>query len=253
MGLRVERIPTWRDNYTYLIVCEATGEAAVVDAPEVEPVVKRVDALGARVVKVLSTHHHPDHSMANPDLAKRFGAPVYGHASDRDRLPGFTCGLEEGDTVTVGRETARVLFIPAHTRGHIAYVFDGAQAVFCGDTLFAAGCGRLFEGTPAMMFEAMRKLGGLPGETRVYCGHEYTLSNLRFAAYVEPENEAVRRALERVAAIRARPAADWHDASPDEMSVPSTIADEHATNPFMRARSVSELGARRAAKDAFRG
>jgi hydroxyacylglutathione hydrolase len=249
MALRVERIPTWKDNYTYLLVCEATREAAVVDAPELEPVVKRVDALGVRVARILSTHHHPDHSMANPALAARYGAPVFGHASDRDRLPGFTNGLEEGDTVTVGRETARVLFIPAHTRGHIAYVFDGA--VFCGDTLFAAGCGRLFEGTPEMMFDAMRKLGALPGETRVYCGHEYTESNLRFAAHVEPENPAVKRAVERARAIRAHAAADWHDATPDEMTVPTTIADEHATNPFLRARSAGELGERRAAKDRF--
>jgi hydroxyacylglutathione hydrolase len=249
MALRVERIPTWKDNYTYLLVCEATGEAAVVDAPEVEPVVKRVDALGARVSKVLSTHHHPDHSMANPELAKRYGAPVYGHVSDRERLPGFTDGLDEGDTVAVGRETARILFIPAHTRGHIAYVFDGA--VFCGDTLFAAGCGRLFEGTPGMMFEAMCKLGALPGGTRVYCGHEYTESNLRFAAHVEPGNAAVQRAVERARALRANAAADWHDATPDEMTVPTTIADEHATNPFMRARSAAELGERRAAKDRF--
>ena len=249
MALRVERIPTWKDNYTYLLVCEATREAAVVDAPEVEPVLKRADALGVRLAKVLSTHHHPDHSMANPELAKRYGAPVYGHASDRDRLPGFTDGLEEGDTVTVGRERANVLFIPAHTRGHIAYVFDGA--VFCGDTLFAAGCGRLFEGTPEMMYQAMRKLGGLPGETRVYCGHEYTESNLRFAAHVEPDNPDVKRAIERASALRAHAASDWHDATPDEMTVPTTIADEHATNPFMRARSPAELGERRAAKDRF--
>jgi hydroxyacylglutathione hydrolase len=251
MGLRIERIPTWKDNYTYLLLCEESGEAAVVDAPEEEPVVRRAEALGARVVKVLSTHHHPDHSMANPALAKRYGAPVYGHASDAARLPGFSHGLEEGDVVEVGRHAARILFIPAHTRGHIAYVFDGARAVFCGDTLFAAGCGRLFEGTPAMMFDAMRKLGGLPGDTRVFCGHEYTESNLRFAAHVEPENGTVKRALERAREVRSRAAPDWHDATPDEMIVPTTIADEHATNPFMRAKSAAELGERRAAKDRF--
>ena len=252
MGLCIERIPTWKDNYTYLLLCEETGEAAVVDAPEEEPVVKRAEALGAKVAKVLSTHHHPDHSMANPALAKRYGAPVYGHVSDQGRLPGFSHGLEEGDVVEVGRHVARILFIPAHTRGHIAYVFDGARAVFCGDTLFAAGCGRLFEGTPAMMYEALvGKLGRLPGDTRVYCGHEYTESNLRFAAHVEPGNEAVRQALARVRAARAKAAADWHDAGPDEMTVPTTIADEHATNPFLRAGSVEELGRRRAAKDAF--
>jgi hydroxyacylglutathione hydrolase len=252
MGLRIERIPTLGDNYTYLLVCEATGEAAVVDAPEADPVVRRVDALGCQVVKVLSTHHHPDHSGANPELAKRFGAPVFAHASDAARVPGFTDGLEEGDTIEVGREVARILFIPAHTRGHIAYVFDGAQAVFCGDTLFAAGCGRLFEGTPEMMWTALHeKLGRLPDATRVYCGHEYTESNLRFAAHVEPENAAVTQKLERVRRVRARAAADWHDATPDEMTIPSTIGEERATNPFLRARDVAELGRRRAEKDRF--
>jgi len=252
MGLRVERVPTLGDNYTYVIVCEDTGEAAVVDAPEADPVVRRVDQLGARVTRVLSTHHHFDHSAANPELARRYEAPVFGHASDEGRLPGLTDGLEEGDTVSVGRQTARVLFIPAHTRGHIAYAFDEAEAVFCGDTLFAAGCGRLFEGTPEMMYEALvKKLGTLPPTTRVFCGHEYTESNLAFAAHVDPENEAVREKRERVRKIRARAAADWHDATPDEMTVPSTIAEEHATNPFLRAGSAEELGRIRALKDDF--
>jgi len=252
MALRIERIPTLRDNYSYLLICEATGEAAVVDAPEAEPVIRRVDALGCRVAKILSTHHHPDHSAANPELAKRWGAPVFAHRSDADRVPGFTDGLEEGDTVAVGRETAGVLFIPAHTRAHIAYHFAGAQAVFSGDTLFAAGCGRLFEGTPEMMFRALHeKLGRLPDATRVYCGHEYTEGNLRFAAHVEPDNAAVKEKMERVRRIRAKAAADWHDATPDEMTVPTTIADEHATNPFLRAGSIEEHGRRRAAKDSF--
>jgi hydroxyacylglutathione hydrolase len=253
MALRIERIPTWKDNYSYLLVCDETGEAAVVDAPEVEPIAKRVAASGARVTQILSTHHHPDHSMANPDLAKQFGAPVLGHVSDRERLPGFTRGLEEGDTIAVGKQVARVLFIPAHTRGHIAYVFDAAQAVFTGDTMFAAGCGRLFEGTPEMMFAAFAKLGALPDATRVYCGHEYTQSNLVFAAHVEPDNVAVQQKLERVRAIRARAAADWHDATPDEMTIPSTIGEERATNPFLRAGDVAELGRRRSLKDGFQG
>ncbi|RIK92396.1 MAG: hydroxyacylglutathione hydrolase [Proteobacteria bacterium] len=254
MSLRIERVPTLRDNYTYLLVCEDTNEAAVVDAPEAAPVVRRVEAAGARVVKILSTHHHPDHSMANPELAERWRVPVYGHVSDRERLPGFTHGLEEGDTVSLGRHVARILHIPAHTRGHIAYVFDDAKAVFCGDTLFAAGCGRLFEGTPEMMWVALHdKLGKLPDDVRVFCGHEYTESNLVFAAHVEPGNLAVQWKLERVREARARAAADWHDAAPEEMTVPSTIGEERATNPFLRAADVAELGARRAQKDNFRG
>jgi hydroxyacylglutathione hydrolase len=252
MGLRVERIPTLGDNYTYLIACEETGEAAVVDAPEAAPVVARIESLGVRLTRVLSTHHHFDHSAANPEIAKRFDVPVYGHASDAARLPGLTDGLEAGDRVSVGRQEARILFIPAHTRGHIAYVFDDARAVFSGDTLFAAGCGRLFEGTPEMMFRALHeKLGSLPDETLVYCGHEYTESNLVFAAHVQPDNKAVTEKLERVRAIRAQAADDWHDATPAEMTIPSTIGDERATNPFLRAADAAELGRLRAQKDAF--
>ncbi len=234
--MRVERIPTLGDNYTYLIIDEATNEAAAVDAPEAGPVVARVDALGVNLTKVLSTHHHWDHSAANPELAQRYQAPVFGHASDAERIPGFTNGLEEGDRIRVGQLEAEVIFIPAHTRGHIAYVFP--DAVFCGDTLFAAGCGRLFEGNPKMMHEALNlKLGRLPDETRVYCGHEYTESNLRFALSVEPNNAASQKKLEWVRARRAKAASDWHDASEAEFSIPSTIGEEKATNPFMRLDS----------------
>ena len=231
--MRVERIPTLGDNYSYLIIDEDSNEAAVVDAPEAEPVVARVDQLGVRVTQVLSTHHHPDHSMANPALAEHFGCPVFGHHSDSGRIPGFTDGLEEGDRISVGGLEAEILFIPAHTRGHIAYVFP--DAVFSGDTLFAAGCGRLFEGDPAMMHRALnQKLAALPDETRVFCGHEYTESNLRFALSVEPGNERIGEKLAWALARRAKAASDWHDATPDEMTIPSTIGHERETNPFMR-------------------
>jgi hydroxyacylglutathione hydrolase len=251
MLLTIERIPTLRDNYSYLLVCEATREAAIVDAPESAPVLARVAAANARVVAILSTHHHPDHSAANPELAKRFGAPVYGHHSDADRIPGFTTGLERGDRVKVGQSEAEVLFIPAHTRAHIAYHFAADRALFCGDTLFAAGCGRLFEGTPQMMFDAMRVLAALPDDTRVFCGHEYTQSNLKFAAHADPGNRAVAAKQARVAEVRARAAADWHDATPAEMTVPSTLAEERETNVFLRAATAADLGRLRALKDAF--
>ena len=252
MPLRIERIPTLRDNYTYLVICERTREAAVIDAPEFEPVQRRVEATGARVTKILSTHHHLDHSAANPKLAEHYGVPVYAHVSDAARVPGFTDGVDEGDTVDVGEETARVLFIPSHTLGHVAYVFDAARAAFTGDMLFAAGCGRLFEGDAAMMYDALcRKLARLPDDMRVYCGHEYTEGNLRFAVTVEPGNAAMKERLERVRKLRARAAADWHDAGPDEMTIPSTIAEERATNPFVRAATAEELGRIRAAKDRF--
>lgn len=251
MPLIVERIPTLRDNYTYLLICDRTREAAIVDAPEEAPVVARVDATGARVTQILSTHHHPDHSAANPALARRYGVPVIGHASDAHRLPGFTDPVVEPGPIQVGEYSASVLFIPAHTTGHVAYVFDDPWAVFCGDTLFAAGCGRLFEGTPQMMFQAMAKLMTLPDETLVYCGHEYTQANLRFAIAAEPENRAVASRANTVATIRANAAPDWHDATPDEMTIPSTIADERATNPFLRAPDPAELARLRAWKDDF--
>jgi len=252
MGLQIERIPTFQDNYTYLVICDETRDAAVIDAPEAAPVFRRVEETGANVTHILSTHHHPDHAMANPELAERYGAPVIGHVSDAARLAGFTDGVDEGDTVRVGNQTARVLFIPSHTTGHIAYVFDDAKALFSGDMLFAAGCGRLFEGTPEMMYTALcEKLALLPDDMRVFCGHEYTESNLRFAAHVEPENTAVREKLEAVQKIRANAAADWHDATPAEMTIPSTIGEEKQTNPFMRVPDAAELGRRRQLKDSF--
>jgi hydroxyacylglutathione hydrolase len=252
MGLRIERITTLADNYTYLVACEETGEAAIIDAPEAAPVIERVEALGCDVTKVLSTHHHADHCGANPELAKRYDAPVFGHTSEAQRIPGFTDGLDEGDRLCVGQQVARVLFVPAHTRGHIAYVFDDAGALFCGDTLFAAGCGRLFEGTPEMMYTALcEKFAALPDATRVFCGHEYTESNLAFAAHVEPDNEAVRTKVARVRAARAKAAADWHDATSAEMTVPSTIGEERETNPFLRAANAAELGRLRALKDSL--
>jgi hydroxyacylglutathione hydrolase len=231
--MRVERIPTLSDNYTYLIVDEATGEAAVVDAPEADPVIRCVEELGVRVTKILTTHHHLDHSAANPDLAKQFGVPVFGHVSESRRIPGFTNGIEEGDRVQVGELEAEVLFVPAHTKGHIAYAFPGA--IFCGDTLFAGGCGRIFEGTPEMMHRALNeKLARLPEETRVYCGHEYTESNLRFALHVEPGNRATQEKMAWVRERRAKAASNWHEATEAEMTIPSTIGEEKATNPFLR-------------------
>lgn len=252
MGLRIERIPTFRDNYTYLLICEATGDAAIVDAPEATPVIRRVQETGANVKLILSTHHHPDHAMANPELAKQYAAPVYGHHSDSDRLAGFTNGIDEGDTISVGEARARVLFIPCHTRGHVAYVFDADKALFSGDMLFAAGCGRTFEGTPEMMYAALcEKLAALPDDMRIFCGHEYTEGNLRFALTIEPDNAAIADKLERVQKIRAGAAADWHDATPAEMTIPSTIGEERETNPFMRAPNAAELGRIRALKDNF--
>jgi len=252
MALRIERIPTFGDNYTYLAICDETNQAAIIDAPEEDPVVRRVDALGVDVRLILSTHHHFDHSKANPELAERYGAPVYGHVSDAERLPGMTHGVDEGDKIQIGNQSARVLFIPSHTSGHVAYVFHEAKAVFTGDMLFAAGCGRLFEGNAQMMYDALCvKLAALPDDTLVYCGHEYTEGNLEFALTIEPENGEIKERYAKVRETRAKAADDWHDATPAEMTIPSSIAEEKATNPFMRAESAEDLGRIRTLKDSF--
>ncbi len=250
MALDIHRIPTLGDNYNYLIVCPDTREAAVVDPAEEAPIVAAIEASGATLTKILNTHHHWDHTGANQALVDRYGVPVYGHASDQGRIPGLTHPVEEGDGVEVGNARGRVLFIPAHTTGHIAYVFDDDLALFCGDMLFAGGCGRLFEGDASQMYSALcEKLIALPDAMRVYCGHEYTESNLAFALTVEPENDALKARYEAVRKIRSKKAADWHDATPAEMTIPSTIGEEKATNPFMRAGSAAELGRIRTLKD----
>lgn len=252
--MRVLPVPCLSDNYAYLVTAGG-ADAIVVDPSEAEPVIAALAREGLRLVGILNTHHHHDHVGGNEALVARFGAmPVYAHESDQGRVPGQTEQVQEGRAIEVAGLTFEVLHVPGHTTGAVAYVGHGA--VFTGDTLFVAGCGRLFEGTPAMMYTSLcEKLGKLPGDTRVYCGHEYTASNLRFAQHVEPGNTAVREKLAKVTAMRDR----------GEATVPSTIAEELATNPFLRVGEASVqsafpgetaadvLGAVRKAKDGFKG
>jgi hydroxyacylglutathione hydrolase len=246
------------DNYAYLV--RNDGESAlVVDPSEAGPVIRALETNGLKLAAILNTHHHFDHVGGNEGLLERYGPlPVYGYVTDRGRIPRQTEFIEHEGRFEVIGLAFRGLHIPGHTLGAIAYVVS--DAVFTGDTLFAAGCGRLFEGTPAQMHESLNvKLASLPDSTRVFFGHEYTASNLRFAAHVEPSNDAVRTKTARVAEERAR----------GRPTTPSTIAEERATNPFMRCdseeivRSVEKrlgserssaavLGAIRAEKDRFR-
>jgi hydroxyacylglutathione hydrolase len=220
--MKIYQIPLLRDNYGYLLVCEKTNQAAIVDPSEAEPVWRKVEQETADLRAILNTHHHRDHTGGNEGLLARRKLDVYGHKSDQGRIPGLTHGVDERDEIRIGELTGEVLFIPGHTTGHVAYLFG--NALFCGDTLFTAGCGRLFEGTPEVMHASLRKLMGLGDDTRVYCGHEYTESNLRFALTLEPKNPKVVSRYERVQAQRRR----------GVPTVPSTLEEERHTNPFLR-------------------
>ena len=233
-------VPVLQDNYVWLIHDAASGETAAVDPSVGPPVLEAAELRGWTLTQVLNTHWHPDHTGGNQAIHEATGAPVTGPEEVRrvyqpDRVVG------EGDRIKVGPWEAEVWAIPAHTAGHIALYFESAKAVFVGDTMFAMGCGRLFEGTASQMHANLRRLAELPGETRVYCGHEYTLANARFAISVEPENQALADRLARVESARKR----------GEVTLPTTIGEERATNPFMRAESVEELARLRTMKDSF--
>lgn len=225
--LRIHQIPVLSDNYVYLAHCAETGATAVVDPAVAGPVLEAAEARGWTITHILNTHHHADHTGGNLEIVAATGCAIVGPGPDRDRIPGIDVEVDEGDTVRLGAAEARVFFTPGHTRGHIAYWFAESDALFCGDTLFAMGCGRLFEGAPAQMWRSLEKFMALPGETRVYCAHEYTQANGRFALSVEPGNRALVRRMAEVDRKRAGGVS----------TVPSTIAEELATNPFLRPDS----------------
>ena len=223
--MRVIQIPLLRDNYGYLIACDRTNQAAIVDPSEAEPVLTRVEQEQVALTAILNTHHHRDHTGGNPGLLEQGSLQVYGHRADQGRIPGLTHSLNDGDEVRVGQLVGKVLFIPGHTRGHVAYLFE--NKLFCGDTLFTAGCGRLFEGTAEQMHESLSRLMKLPPDTLVYCGHEYTEKNLQFAHTIEPGNKQVSERLQKVRGLRAQGLS----------TVPSTMAEEKESNPFLRWES----------------
>jgi hydroxyacylglutathione hydrolase len=240
MALEIIRIPVLSDNYVWMVRESESGEVMVVDPAVTLPVLAKADELGWKITQIWNTHWHPDHTGGNAEIKEATGCIITGPAAEFARIPTLDVQVKGGDKVMLGAASAKVIDVPAHTAGHIAYHFADDHAAFVGDTLFAMGCGRLFEGTADQMYANMRKLEALGDDTAVYCAHEYTLSNGRFALTVEPENAALVERMAEVTAMRER----------GESTVPTSIALERATNPFMRARSVEELASRRAAKDA---
>ena len=241
--LEIARIPVLSDNYVWLVHEPGTGETTVIDPAVAEPVLAEAERRGWRIGQIWNTHWHPDHTGGNAAIKEATGCTVTGPAAEAARIPTLDRQVKEGDKVSLGGIEAEILEVPAHTAGHIAYHLPDERIVFVGDTLFAMGCGRLFEGTAEQMHANLQRLATLPPETEVYCAHEYTLSNGRYALVAEPDNDAIRRRVEEVQAARAAGLA----------TVPTTIALERATNPFMRAADAGELAARRLAKDGFKG
>jgi hydroxyacylglutathione hydrolase len=221
-------VPQLSDNYAYLVIDDASKECGVVDCAEADKVLAEVERRGLRLTTVLPTHWHFDHVGGNEDLVRALPAlRVYGARGEHGRIPAQTDPIDHGDTVEVGSVRGRVIGIPAHTSGHIAYHFTDLNAVFTGDTLFVAGCGRVFEGRAQTMVDSLAKLSALPDSTQVYCGHEYTEKNLRFALTLEPNNQILKQKHEWARQLRAE----------GKYTIPSTIGDEKQINPFLRTGS----------------
>ena len=226
MPLELVTVPCLTDNYAYLLHDAASGHTTLIDAPEAAPILAALAARGWRLDQILLTHHHSDHIQGVPSIVAATAATVLGAQADAHRLPPLSRALKEGDSVPIGTEQAHVLDVSGHTVGHIAFHLPDSALAFTADSLMAGGCGRLFEGSPALMWSSLQKLAALPGETLICSGHEYTTSNLRFAASIEPDNPALQARIAKVARARAE----------NRPTVPSRLSGEMATNPFLRAR-----------------
>lgn len=227
--LDIRQFPCLNDNYGYIIRDPESGAVATIDTPDPEAINAQLKDAGWRLTHILNTHHHWDHAGGNLALKEQWECEIIGPKAEADRIPGIDRAVGEGDLVKLGASHARVLDTPGHTSGHIVYHFTEDGAAFVGDTIFAMGCGRLFEGTPSQMWASLSKIAALPPETKLYCAHEYTQANAAFALTVDPDNEALQARAKVVDALRAA----------GTPTVPTTLAEELATNPFLRAESPS--------------
>jgi len=240
MPLEIVPVPAFADNYIWLVHDPDSGETAVVDPGDAAPALAEVQRLRWTIGQVWNTHWHADHTGGNLAIKQASGACISGPASGR--IPGRDIALSEGDAVRIGNHVGRVIEVPGHTLDHVALIFDEDGVAFVGDTLFAMGCGRLFEGTAGQMYRSLGRIAELPDATRLYCAHEYTLANARFAAHAEPANAAVAERLLKVQALREA----------GHITLPTSVAEERATNPFVRATDWQAFARLRAAKDSFR-
>ena len=230
MSLTVHQFLCLTDNYGVLLHDSATGATAAVDAPDAEPILAALAERGWTLTDILVTHHHADHTQGIPKLKERFpAAKVSGPAREADRIPAIALQLKEGDFVAVGSTKARVIETPGHTLGHIVYYFGEEEIAFCGDTIFALGCGRCFETPYPVLWDSLMKIAALPGETQLYCGHEYTQANAKFAMTIESGNPLLLERVEDIGRLRAA----------GKPTLPTTVAAELATNPFLRAEEPS--------------
>ena len=236
-----EAVPILSDNYAWLLREAVSGAVGIVDPADADAVCRAIDAAGGRLDLILLTHHHADHTAGTDAVRARYGCKVAGAAADAHRLPRLDLAVRGGDTLAFGAASAQVIDTPGHTLGHIAFFFPAGDVLLCGDTLFSLGCGRLLEGTAQDMFASLRTLAGLPGDTLVCCGHEYTQSNARFALSVMPDNEELRTQADSIN----------HKRAAGLPTVPSRLSGEMLANPFLLAGSAAELGKLRAAKDRF--
>ena len=223
--LQIHQFPCLSDNYGYLIHDPATGETAAIDTPDAAEYLTQAAAKGWTITQIWNTHWHPDHAGGDLAIKDATGCTITGPKNEADKIPGIDRQVATGDTVTLGDISAAVIDVPGHTLGHIAFHIESESTAFVGDAVFALGCGRVFEGNPGMMWESLSKLKALPANTTLYCAHEYTAANAKFAITIEPDNSALQAYVAEITEKRAR----------NEPTVPMPLSRELDTNPFLRA------------------